>query len=221
MRITYIVVSNDEVPILVVVAFLVRFMVSRFAAGEMRTLLFPEGVVTAAANAQRGWRIQLEARGSNFSMDQVAWRGVASEQVRDIQDASTLRARDGDEGNVVSATMLGDVTAQGQVGGLALRSRHRASQISNAKVLRTGSIKPSLLLRRLQGGELGVMAPRQILPTSGDVELLGDIRHVHQRLLVVARRGGGKLVSLAVACEAEPNPVAEPPVRALGDHAEA
>src|SRR5947209_15116263 len=73
------------------------------------------------------------------------------------------------------------------------------------------SVEPRLLLLVRQRDELGVVAPREVLPASGDLEARRDPRHVHQRLRVVAGDPRRARVALAVAGVPEPHPVADPP----------
>lgn len=46
-----------------------------------------------------------------------------------------------------------------------------------------GTVQEHLLLQHLQSGDFGVVCPREIQPTTVEVESLGDHLEIHQRLV--------------------------------------
>ena len=88
------------------------------------------------------------------------------------------------------------------------------AEIRHSKPLVNCEIEPLVLLLVVERGHRLVMAPGQILPTSGDFKPRCDPDHVHEALSVVAsyRRRPG--VSLAEPGVPVSDPVTEPPLAA-------
>lgn len=81
------------------------------------------------------------------------------------------------------------------------------SKVCNGHSLADRKIKPNVLLFGVKGAYLGVMTPRQIVPTSGHINLAGHISNVPQGLNVVARNLRDLLVLLPPADGAVADPV--------------
>ena len=83
-----------------------------------------------------------------------------------------------------------------------------------------GLIEPVVLLIGIERHDRLMMTPRQILPTSGDLEAGGNVYHVHKRLGLVSRELPGAAVLLSKLCVAVPNPVPNPPRTTAIDQAQ-
>lgn len=96
---------------------------------------------------------------------------------------------------------------------------HRSAQLTYAEASKRRVIEPQILGGSVQWGQFGVVAPRERLPTSGDVVSTGHVGKIHERLLVVTSDLCGFPIPLVVLPLTETHPIAEPPVRALGNRA--
>jgi hypothetical protein len=100
------------------------------------------------------------------------------------------------------------------------RGAQLESKVGNGESIVDGAPKPIILLLGLERSQLGVMAPGQFVPTSGQIESRGDVDQVPQGLAVKSGDPGSLHISFAPPRGPVPQPVAYPPVTDTAHFAE-
>jgi hypothetical protein len=133
---------------------------------------------------------------------------------------ATLRT---DDDRHFVATLGGGLVGAGNACGACGASLCRSQldpQVGDREFLRYGSVEPPVLLVGLEGGDGRVVAPREIVTTSGRIEAGRDPGHISQAVAVVAGDPGRGGVLFAPPRRAVANPVPYPPLAAAADASE-
>ncbi len=104
---------------------------------------------------------------------------------------------------------------------IASSSAKLGSQVGYRHLLRFSEVKPPFLIDGLKSADLGVMTPRQTIPTSGCLDPSRHVGEIPQALNVVAGDLGDLLVLFPPALRPVPNPVSKPPLATAGHRTKA